>query len=96
MLTNLLNLLASIKSSPLVWAQAVHFLIGYSVLLTSYRSGERRRFWLVGVIVLAWAFGIEIWYDPTYEHSPFLWDGLIDLAFYGAGALAGVLVDYFA
>lgn len=90
----LLHWLALIKNNPLVWAQAVHALIGYGVLLTVYREGLRKRYWFVGVLVFLGAFGIEVWYDPTYEHDPFFWGGIRDLLFYFLGAVTGVIVDY--
>lgn len=77
----------------MVWAQAVHFLIGYSVLLTVYREGLRKRYWSVGLLIFFGALLIEIFYDPKYEGDPFWWGGFRDMCFYSLGAFVGVLVD---
>ena len=93
-MTTVFHWLALIKGDAAVWAQAVHFLLGYGALLTCYREGVRRRFWMIGLFIFLGAFGIEVWYDPKYEHDPFLWGGVRDLAFYGLGAATGIVVDY--
>ena len=84
-----------VKDNPLVWAQAVHFLLGYATLLSCYRAGERRRFWRPYLGLGLVAFFLEAWFDPRYEGDPFLsWSGgLLDLLCYLLGGLLGVAVD---
>jgi hypothetical protein len=83
-----LTRLAKIKDDPSVWAQAVHFLIGYSVVLTvQYHWGHGL---VAGLIWAGIATVIEAWYDPRYEGDPFFNGGLIDLTSYIAGILVAL------
>jgi hypothetical protein len=94
-LTNILKTLARWKTSPAVWAQAVHALLGYAIVLTVWRIDSAVCIWLVGAIVIAAATMIETVFDPAEEDAPFWPSGLVDLIFYTGGVLAGVAMVRF-
>jgi 4-amino-4-deoxy-L-arabinose transferase-like glycosyltransferase len=91
-MNHFLEMMGHFKNTPLVWAQGVHFLISYAVMLTLYREGQRRRFWIAILVIAAVAAVIECWFDVVYEPDPIWPGGITDWTFYMLGAFVGAWI----
>jgi peptidoglycan/LPS O-acetylase OafA/YrhL len=93
-INNFLHLIGYYKNMPAVWSQSTHFFLSYAVILTLYRAGARRRFWIAFCAIVAIAFCIEFFFDPKFEGDPFFWGGVTDWTFYICGAFVAMLVAH--
>lgn len=74
-------------SDPQKVADAAHFHAGFAAGSTLGITGAL-------IIDLPWGVTKEAYIDPKYEAAPFFWNGAIDLAFYVAGSIAGVVYHW--
>jgi hypothetical protein len=90
---NFLDWLAKLKLSEAAAAQGVHFLVGFTGVFLCAHYGANP--WIPAAGVVAFAGFIEFWFDAKYEHQP-LSSNLTDFLVYAGGAVAAVLLHYFA
>ncbi len=87
LLAKIVAYIGTFGSDPEKVAQAAHFEAGFISGAVLGLTGAL-------IVCIPWGVTKEAYIDPKYEKAPFFWNGAIDLAFYVAGAAAGMVYHW--